>query len=515
MATANDKDKQALYDLLRAFDAFCQEAGIAYFAIEETLVGAVTYNDFIPESPMLKLGMLRRDFNRLRALCKPDGAFGGAKGKRAASAGNGNTPLSDTLRLSCEVGSNIKHFVEFALPQNVEQQAARARIHEFDAVTDDFDLTTFQRFRMENWLKLRRKAPRATRHAIERHVDAIAQIYEQKPHDEVAILLALRRRRYPAAALAHVQRILFGPDGDMISIPDDTRCWIEQDKVAERERVRLVQKDSLAILHEVDRVCRENGISYFLAAGTLLGTLRYGGFIPWDDDIDIGMLRPDYERFLQVAPCAIDSRFFVQNRSTDPDVEYLYTKVRMRGTEYVTDYTRYRQQEKGISLDVFPFDKAPANSPDFPAFAEEAYRLEREHRYVARHRVTGDYPRRPAHNPMEAIGHALVKHRGKHFDQNALARTQEAFERHVTSYANNSDANYAVSYLVVPVQIRLDDLLPYRKASFEGREFPIPRNPNPLMTVEYGQGYLDEPPEHLRHGHPILSWRTSDGHSGL
>lgn len=79
----------------------------------------------------------------------------------------------------------------------------------------------------------------------------------------------------------------------------------------EQNTLRRLQIAELGILEAIDRVCRENGIMYFIDSGTVLGARRHGGFIPWDDDIDLGMPRDDFERFLEVAPEALGERFCV------------------------------------------------------------------------------------------------------------------------------------------------------------------------------------------------------------
>ena len=72
-----------------------------------------------------------------------------------------------------------------------------------------------------------------------------------------------------------------------------------------QDMLRRLQLTELEILKDIDRVCRAHGIAYWLDSGTALGAMRHGGFIPWDDDIDVGMPRGDYERFLEVAPEAL------------------------------------------------------------------------------------------------------------------------------------------------------------------------------------------------------------------
>ena len=78
-----------------------------------------------------------------------------------------------------------------------------------------------------------------------------------------------------------------------------------------------IQETELEILIKFDEVCRESGLEYFLDAGTLLGAVRHGGFIPWDDDIDVGMPRRDYDKFLEIGQKRLGDSFFLQSRETD------------------------------------------------------------------------------------------------------------------------------------------------------------------------------------------------------
>lgn len=99
--------------------------------------------------------------------------------------------------------------------------------------------------------------------------------------------------------------------------------------------LRKMQLLQLDMLIEMDRVCRENGITYVITSGTLLGAVRNQGYIPWDDDADINMLREDYERFKKVAHQMNPDICFFQDHSTDHDYRWGYGKIRRTGTTYV------------------------------------------------------------------------------------------------------------------------------------------------------------------------------------
>ena len=83
-------------------------------------------------------------------------------------------------------------------------------------------------------------------------------------------------------------------------------------KETNNTRLRRLQLIELDILKEVDRICKKHHITYYMAEGSLLGTIRHHGFIPWDDDLDIMMLRKDYDKFLELAPHEIGKEYEIQ-----------------------------------------------------------------------------------------------------------------------------------------------------------------------------------------------------------
>lgn len=123
-------------------------------------------------------------------------------------------------------------------------------------------------------------------------------------------------------------------------------------------KLKAVQEILLAYLLEVDRICRKYKIRYFLAGGTLLGAVRHHGFIPWDDDADIMMLREDYDRFLEVAQQELPQGVFLQTEKTDPEHHQPFTKIRMDNTLFATEFSsRFKKMHNGIFVDVLAHDK--------------------------------------------------------------------------------------------------------------------------------------------------------------
>lgn len=101
------------------------------------------------------------------------------------------------------------------------------------------------------------------------------------------------------------------------------------------QNLRTCQLKQLAILEEVDRICRKHKINYWLDGGTLLGAVRHGGFIPWDDDIDLGMLLPDLQRFIKIAPGELSESLFLQTPESDPLNKEPIIKIRDLNSLYI------------------------------------------------------------------------------------------------------------------------------------------------------------------------------------
>lgn len=112
-----------------------------------------------------------------------------------------------------------------------------------------------------------------------------------------------------------------------------------------------------SIFVEFDRICRKYGIKYSMEGGTLMGAVKFQDFVPWDDDIDVIMVRDQYEKFLQVAPKELNPEFFLESYNNVDEFPLNYAKLCLNGTmNYDYAYSHLNKMHHGIFMDIFPVD---------------------------------------------------------------------------------------------------------------------------------------------------------------
>ena len=127
------------------------------------------------------------------------------------------------------------------------------------------------------------------------------------------------------------------------------------------DELRKLHEYLYKILGEIVRICEKCDISYYIIGGSGIGALFEQAIIPWDDDIDIGMTRDNYNRFLKIAPSELKPDFFLQWINTDYHTPFSFAKIRLDNTAFVEGVFKKLDIHHGIFVDIFPFDKVPDN----------------------------------------------------------------------------------------------------------------------------------------------------------
>ena len=125
-----------------------------------------------------------------------------------------------------------------------------------------------------------------------------------------------------------------------------------------------IQKKVFQMLQIFTQICDRLQLKYFLVCGSALGAVKYGGFVPWDDDVDVALFRNDYERFCKEAPALLPEQLFLQNFQSDPAFPAIYSKLRNSETTCIEESVAALPINHGISIDIFPLDGYPTDKKE-------------------------------------------------------------------------------------------------------------------------------------------------------
>lgn len=243
-------------------------------------------------------------------------------------------------------------------------------------------------------------------------------------------------------------------------------------------QLRELQQRELEILLEVHRICQQHRLTYYLIGGSALGAIRHGGFIPWDDDIDIAMPRPDYRRFLDICDRELPDAFFLQMYRTQPDFPYSFAKVNLNNSTFIEHRLSKLNIHHGIYIDIFPLDGVPRRQAVQKAEAKVVKFLRWA---ILIRRLPAGLSTPITYWRCWLIDWLISRFPVEKAQQwgNVVGGLQEIFDREVFG---------------VPV---LHD--------FEGHPLPLPHQWEYYLSVTYGNDYMDIPPAHKRRGHdPIV-----------
>lgn len=242
------------------------------------------------------------------------------------------------------------------------------------------------------------------------------------------------------------------------------------------------------LLCEFDRICKKHNIQYFLDSGTALGAIRHGGFIPWDDDLDVGMMRSEYEKFLKVAPEEIGEKYVILSKKIDVAYKKYHIKLVRKNTIY-PEIGNENYKYKGIFIDIFPFDKVSDNINK----RKSDFKKDLLYKKLISLKTSKIY--------CTSIPKMLLHYFLKLVPINWLEmKMYTLWIQH-----NESESSYATCYLYKMLQNRnivfpISSLLPVKQIQFENKVFSIMHNYDNYLNIMYGE-YMKLPPENKREFH--------------
>lgn len=239
--------------------------------------------------------------------------------------------------------------------------------------------------------------------------------------------------------------------------------------------IKVTQAIAKNVLANIDRVCRENNIEYFIFSGTLLGAVRHGGYIPWDDDVDICMTRDNFNKFLEIAQEKLGDDFFVQTVQTDSEYDAFYVPIKVRDNHSKVKYDKEYNYHCGVFVDVFPFDYMPEN------------RFTRKiQRQLGSLFVLGDYIlREPFKNqrgihkvlyPIYKVIEKMLSHK---------TRTKIAVSLLKLNGKNTKTMSYGID-TPWSIPFQEDEIFPVRDMEFDGITVMAPNKYIDILVKEYG-----------------------------
>ena len=240
--------------------------------------------------------------------------------------------------------------------------------------------------------------------------------------------------------------------------------------------LRKAQLRMLDMLLYLDKVCKEQGISYRIDAGNVLGAIRHGGFIPWDDDVDIVLSRKEYRRLCRYLRRNPHPQYKLQSYRTDRGYVGAWSVLRDTKSEYVKEGDRVHNARtfKGMQVDLFPYENR---------IVKPLYNLSKTVSYK---------------NIQWFVGRKITLARTVYWLQFNLLHPVFRFIGLLAGkkgiYMHGYGAMFTVSHTA-------GALLPHKPIEFEGHVFPGPANPDLYCREHFGPDYMNLPPRDKRDHH--------------
>lgn len=264
--------------------------------------------------------------------------------------------------------------------------------------------------------------------------------------------------------------------------------------------LKKLQETELQIFKDFASVCKKYSLTYFTVGGSTIGAVRHNGFIPWDDDIDVCMLREDYNKLVEIAPIEFKGKYRLSNFENTENYMLVFGKLEKLGTKFVNTKKDGKRMDSGIFLDIFPFDKTPSD--------EKLRKKQIKHAwfwckvYMLRHMSNPNIPGKGFKAKLFSFA-CLLAHYILTIFCVSKKFIRKKYLKWATMYNDSKEPMYITDFsFIAPEKFALPmtDYLPPCEMPFEDTVICIPKNFDKILKRQFGD-YMQIPPEDQRKTH--------------
>lgn len=248
-----------------------------------------------------------------------------------------------------------------------------------------------------------------------------------------------------------------------------------------------LQKCEFSLLEKAIKIINDNNLTYYLVCGSALGAVKYEGFIPWDDDIDIALPRNDYEKFIELVKENYSDDFALQNYRCAPNIPFFYSKIRNGKTTFIEKSVSTFDINHGVFIDVFPLDGYPETG-----FCSFCFELKKKvlWRMISSVFVRENKLKKLVFYPIKAL---ITKH---------LYHFVSEYEKHISKFST-TNSRMLCNFGNSPFKLEYSPKEHYgegKKIKFEGLDVIVPERYDDYLTQKYGD-WRAELPDDQKKGH--------------